>query len=937
MKNSGPKPSTLSNTSFLEEVAGIVLSEDKPEDCAVIVPSFRARAAFFRACSRVAKKATRLPKVFTLSGFVVEREEKQIIDKLEALTFLYGVQLNSEGGHKGFDNFLSWGSVALDDFNEIDLSCLDAKSVFKNLKDIKDIEEWSFAQDKWSDDMVRFSEQWDRLYPLYKSFHDELDKRGQTTLAMATRSQGESGVADGYSKVFAAGLTAINQAQKRFLSKWDKLGKLEVIWDADRAYVDDHQAEAGYFVRDYKKGNQHEIRESLGVKSPKLNAVDCSSLLSACQYVREQVLEMSEDSRGRTVIVVPDASSLPVLMQSLPEQKKGYNVTMGMNLRETPIYSFMNLLNRITSRSGVNLRYEELMSILNHPLISNAFHSKEFSKDSQNVLHKLAKNHLVWVSPTHLKEYSSGPVFDFSKKLNTLCSDEADEYLDAMIDWSNLVFQNLQDCKDPWIKAGWDCVRKSVAMVFRLQSSHSPCSTAKDVKALLKKLLSTQKIDLIGEPAEGLQIMGLTETRSLDYDNVYILDCNEGKLPKHEINDSFIPLDLKLGLKMPGRYEKESTYAYSFYRLLNRSQNVHFLFKTEGTTNEGTEISRYILQVKSTFKPKPKGKLLDLAELKFKMPLPGERPTIPPLKLSDELRDRLDKWSEKGMSPSAINKMVSCERNFAYRYLLKLQEQRDLQESMESNTIGSIVHFVFEEGLKSEINKTLKPHHLDSILENLDSLLEDATTKHYNTSIAKTGENLILIESARSTISKLLKKEINEMKAPNPETIILKGVEAELNANYVLGNGKQIAFKGHADKVEEADGVIRVVDYKTGKTINTDLRLKADFNNQFDSGKKTQAIQLLVYCAMLLKNHEYGESDFVSAGIRSGKNSKSGLLSLEIDGDDKITMDSVNKLLYWIQTRLEILGTEGHELEHNHDSNFCEYCVVLDPKKKFWA
>jgi uncharacterized protein YkvS len=406
-------------------------------------------------------------------------------------------------------------------------------------------------------------------------------------------------------------------------------------------------------------------------------------------------------------------------------------------------------------------------------------------------------------------------------------------------------------------------------------------------------------------------------------------------LPKHEIIDSFIPLDLKNALDMPGRYEKESTYAYSFYRLLNRSQNVHLLFKSDGAINDGTEISRYILQLRSTFKPG--GDLLEIKDIKFSMPLPGERPIIPPLILSDELKDRLYKWSEKGMSPSAINKMVSCERNFAYRYLLKLQEQKDLQESMESNTIGSIVHFVFEEGLKDAIDEIIKPHHLNSILKNLDELLEAATRKHYNTSITKKGENLLLIESARSTIKKLVKKELEEIKTGEYGEIILNGVESPLNAKFKLKNGKTVSFYGLADKLETADGVTRVVDYKTGNTVKADLKIKSDFEAEFNTGKKNKAIQLLVYCAMLLKEDSNNIGEFVSAGIRSGRNTKSGLLSLEIGGSNKITIESVAKLLDWIQNRLEIISEDGHELEHNHDSNFCEYCVVLDPKKNFWA
>ena len=928
------KPSTLSGTSFLEEVAEAVLAEPRPQECAVVLPSHRAKAAFFRACARMVKKACRLPQAFTLSGFVINGEESEIADSLETLAVLYSLQMKGGEGSEGFDSFLSWGPVALADFNAIDLSNLDAQTVFKNLEDIKGIEEWSFTEDeeKWSEDMQRFSSQWKRLHPLYNDLHVELKSKGQTTLARATRNQGEKGIAEGFDKVFIAGLGAINESQKRYLDKWDKKGKLVVMWDGDKSYAEDEQVEAGFFIRDYKGASVIKaVRDGLSERQPEIIAVDCSSIMSACQYVREQVMELSAEERDRTVIVVPDASSLPVLLQALPSQKDGYNVTMGMSLRETPIYSFLNLLHRIVGRAQMNWRHEELMAIVNQPVIVESYSDAEFSRDARNVLHKLAAKHLVWVDEKAIKEHSKGAVYEFIQTLKPLCTDDADEYLNAFVVWANSISEKLSESKDPWVKSGWDCVRKVIAMVLRLQESHSPCKSANDVRAVMKRLLSSEKIDLIGEPAQGLQIMGLTETRALDYDNVMVLDCNEGMLPKHEIEDSFIPLDLKHAHSMPGRYEKEATYAYSFYRLLNRSMKVHLIYKAEGATNDGTEASRYLLQLRSTFKPG--GNLLEIENLKFNMPLPKALPSIPPLVMSDDMRKKLEAWAQNGMSPSAINKMVSCERNFAYMYLLKLQEQKDLQENMQSNTIGSIVHFVFEEGFKGLKNIVQTPQHFNAVLKNLDSLLMQATKKYYNYNIAKKGENLLLIESARSTIQKLLKVEKEEIFKPGHAPVVLKGIEEKLSAEYTMKNGSKIKFYGLADKLEEEDGLLRVVDYKTGKADKKKLTLVGDFKDKLDKGDHEKAIQLLVYCAMLLKNEPHRET--VSAGIRSGRFAKKGLLSLEIDGSEVISRDAIEKLIEWIQSRLEDLASEEREIEHNHDANYCQYCVVLNPNKKY--
>ncbi len=873
--------------------------------------------------------ATRLPRAFTLSGFVVSDEKAEIADSLESLAALYEVQLESEGGQAGFEGFMNWGGVALQDFAEVDLNMLDAKSVFKNLKDIKDIEEWSFDSEELTEDQIRFKNQWSRLNPLYQGLNELLAKRGVKTLAGASRSQAINGSTDGFEKVFVAGLTAINQSQQSYLNKWANSGKLEVFWDADSSYAEDLQTEAGHFVRSYDKGDQKKLESRIASSPPSIKAVDCSSIMSASTYVREQIMQLTEDELQRTVIVVPDATSLPVLLQALPPKVNGYNVTMGMSLRETPVYAFITLINRIVSRQSNNLklRYEELMALLYQPVIAEAYDGLGLKKDASRVLSKLAGNHLVWVNEKNINEFSKGPVEEFLNGITPLFKGEANSYIEALLQFLNDLSEKLENSSDPWIKAGLDCVRRAASVTKRLQESHSPLSNSKDVRAVLKKLMAVEKIDLLGEPSEGLQIMGLTETRAIDFDNVFILDCNEGMLPKHEVEDSFIPLDLKHLLKMPGRYEKEATYAYSFYRLFNRSKNVHLLYKSEGATNDGSEISRYILQLKSTFKPG--GRLLDIENIKYSMPLPAKRPEIPPLVLSKKMKERVVEWSEEGMSPSAINKMVSCERNFVYRYLLRLKEQTDIQESMESNTIGSIIHYVFEHGLKEFENAFMQPAMLNSVLNRLDELLDLAVEENYNKSITTQGENLILIKSAKRSITKLLNKEINELKRPGAEKILIKGVETEMSEEYTLSNGRVLKFFGLADRIEEADGEIRVVDYKSGNTTSKDLNMKADFEEQFDSGKKGKALQLLVYCAMLFK--KFPHLEYVSSGIRSGRNSKAGLIKLSFNKRDHITKSDIDKLINWIQVRLEDLEEEGRELMHEHDAKYCDYCVVLDP------
>ena len=917
---------TLSSASFLEDLAHTVLENKNKGACAVVLPSFRAVATFKRVFSKLAQEACRMPKVMTLGAFMEGHGEFQIADNLEVLARLYQVQLKSSDDGKDFSLFLNWGSVALADFHQIDHHMLDAIQVFKNLRDIKEIEEWSFdTTDELTQAQTSFMKQWDRLPHLYEDLHSRLKDDGMTTKAMLSWDVAKGGDVHKYETVYAAGLAAITPSEKLYLTKWHEAGKLVFIPDADCSYVNESQIEAGYFIRDLSEF-PYTTSDKISLTPPELELVGCSSVMSSCQLVRQIVLDLTEDEKNKTVIVLPDASTLPVLLQALPNNEVGYNVTMGLSIRETPISPFLTLIHKMTSRTNGSWRFEELMSLTSQQVVTEFTRkTKSFKKDSTNSLYKLAKRNSGWISMSTIEEVSDGSFYALVKDLEPLKAQGAKEYLKGLDDFSKRIELKLIDSKNPWIKAGWTSVRKVVCIMLRLQSDLNPCNSASDVRALMIKLLGSEKINLVGEPARGLQIMGLTETRALDYDRVIILDCNEGILPKHEIIDSYLPSDLKFALNMPGRHEREAAYAYSVYRLLNRSSKVSLLYRTNGKGSE--EMSRYILQFIHSFKPVQNR----ISKSTFSMPSPKARPEIPAIELTESMRERIEVWAKEGMSPSALNKLIACERNFIYRYLLRLSEPNELEESLESSTLGSIVHHVFEHGLTEALHQTLQPHHIKSILKNLDKYLDNAVEYCYKYGVSDKGENLLLIRSAKSTIKKILNQELVELNQIKSEPLIITGLEDSIKATYKLSDGGEVTFFGYADRLENVGGVTRVVDYKTGKTTQTDLNLKPDWEiegGKLDKGNASKALQLLVYCAILLNDDSLGE---VKASIRSGRNAQSGLLNLKIGKRAEINREDVDKLIEWISNRISAFKEEGREISHNEDSHYCEYCVVLDP------
>jgi ATP-dependent helicase/nuclease subunit B len=917
---------TLSKISFLEELAVDVLENEHMGDCAVLLPSFRTVTTFKRILTQKVLKACRMPHVMTLGAFMEGDGEFQAADNLEILARLYQVQVNSNKAIKDFRLFLNWGSVAIADFHQIDHHMKDANQVFKNLRDIKEIEEWSFdITHELTEAQTAFMKQWDRLPHLYKDLHQRLQKDGMTTKAKLSWNVAKKGDVQKYKTVYAAGLAAITPSEKLYLTKWHEAGKLIYLPDADVSYVNDAQIEAGYFMR-YLRELPCKIPNKIAQSPPDLEIIGCSSVMSSCQLIRQIVLELSEDEKNKTVIVLPDAKTLPVLLQSLPNNDVGYNVTMGLNLSETPVSPFLNLIHTMTARLDKGWRFEELVSLSSQQVILEyTKKTTSFTSDATNALHKIAKRNSAWVSTTTVKEISDGTFYSLLKELEPLKTHGAKEFLRELDHFTKKIEVNLKESNSPWIKAGWNSVRKVVSIMLRLQSDLNPCSNASDVRALMHQLLVSEKIHLIGEPARGLQIMGLTETRALDYDRVIIMDCNEGILPKNKMIDSYLPADLMHSLNMPGRHEREAAYAYSVYRLLNRSIKVQLLYRTSGENSE--EMSRYLLQFLHSYKPL-KGSLTTST---FSMPIPKSRPEIPAIKLTDKMRDRIDIWAKEGISPSALNKLLSCKRNFIYRYLLRLLEPNELEENIDSSTLGSIVHHVFEHGLADALKQTLQPHHIKSILQNLDNFLDNAVEYYYKHGVSDSGENLLLIRSAKSTIKKMLNQELLELNKGKGELMTITALEESLEATYTLSDGGKVKFFGYADRLEDISGVTRVVDYKTGITTQTDLNLKDDWNiegGKLDKGNASKALQLLVYCCILLKDKTLLE---VRASIRSGRNAHSGLLNLKIGKRKDINRQDIDMLIDWISNKLSDFKEKGREISHNEDSHYCDYCVVLDP------
>ena len=955
--NPAPLNAQNSESSFLNRVVESVLKQPDPSACLVILPSQRATGKFHRLLAAKMPGAGWLPKACTLGTVLQEHAGLTPMDPLEGLAELYHTwttlkATDSEGNDQKetmtFTAFGHWGRIALRDFNEIDQHLLDPRLVFQNLCDIEGIEEWSFQSEAdLKSGQRKFLRQFMQLGPLYKAFQEKLAEKQWGYGGRIAREASKSTNLTAYSHVFVAGLSVLTPAERAFLHRYEQKNCLTWLWDADASYVTQPMMESGLFVR--KQASSSAIAalpQRLQTEPPTIQIIGCSSSVYQAQAVREIISSIPPDQRdGRTAVVLPDGKTLPLVLQSLPElSNKGYNVTMGLSWVETPASGFLEAVKPLVLRSGQQLSHADLRSIISDPVALAACGRIALIQDGSRVMNRLAKNHLAWLSAEQLALHSNGTLLNF---VNQLLLNKATDPLQVAIGlerWAgeigNQLTANDTDSElDPWIMASWERVMRAFSVVRRFQEQHGLLVNAEEVWSMALQSLVSERIDLLGEPEDGLQIMGLIETRALDFDRVIVLDCNEGVLPQSAISESFLPFDLRAIWGLPGRHEREAIFAYYTYRLLNQAKEVFFLYRAQ---DEASEKSRYLLQMEQAFRPNGKD-LLPVQESTLQAPLPGPRPIIPPLQWTAPASQRLSEWAEKGISPSALNTLMACQRNFFYQYMLRLSEPSEIQEEMAVSTFGSVVHQVLEDGLQSVLNKPLQQEDLRSLKKDVTRLLPLAIAQHFNADMVRQGENYLQVTMAEATLKKLLTSEMGELHADSQRVIR----HLELNLSHTFATGGRIdpiRLNGMADRIEQDGSDVVITDYKTGKVESKELALPNDWDDQVASGKSGKALQLLIYAAIALEtldaHGQVKETDgqpllYVRAGVRSGKNARAGLLELKIQKQRGVNPDQAQELLQWISHTLDALHDDTPCVEHNAEAKYCSYCTVLDPLPVF--
>lgn len=865
---------------FLYQVASLFYEKWEAEvsRLAFVFPNRRTGLFFQKYLSEVADTPLFSPTILTINDLFIQLSGKQSADRISMLFILYDIYIRQSGSTETFDEFLYWGEMLLNDFDDIDKYMANARMLFSNVTDLREIEnDFDFLSDEqiaairsfWSSfyprgdtpNQQQFLAVWQVLYDLYEEFRATLAAEGKGYEGMIFREvvesmeRGESPDLP-YEQIVFVGLNALSVSEERFLAQLQKREIADFYWDYVSDKVTDPDNKASYFVSRNLKSFPSSMKlppeekvkteiEVIGIPSGIGQAKHVYTLLS--DWCKEA--EMSSEEALRTAVILPDEHLLIPVLNAIPEQIRRINVTMGYPLAGTPVASLIEYILALQK----NVRYidrnplfyfRDVLPVLNHRYILST--SPEIIS---SLVKEITENNKIYISHTELEKT---PLLEIL--FTPVTGVEAfSDYLIKVLEELNKVMSALSDEEEEDAPQRTNDLEQEFIFHY-FTTVNRMKEVMKDARIemkidtffrLLKRVTDTITIPFHGEPLSGLQIMGVLETRALDFDRLIILSMNEGIFPQRKAANSFIPYNLRRGFGLPTYEHQDSVWAYHFYRLIERASHVSLLYDTRSNGLQTGEVSRFVHQLHYHYEVPMRDKLVVYNVSSSKTP-----PLAVPKR--EDIMRRLDayrKGGSKAISASAINTYLDCPLKFYFSVVEGIREEVEVSETIESDVFGSILHKVMEELYKPFQGKMVTVDLLKAIRKDT-ALLTGAIARAFASEFFKTevvrsltGQNYLIGEMIRKYVEKILERD------GKLTPFVYIESERKINGLISLSDHSEIRLKGFIDRVDEVLDAIRIIDYKSGSGTTTFSSIESLFNKE-EKDRAKAVMQVFMYCWM---------------------------------------------------------------------------------------
>lgn len=877
---------------FLYQVATLFYQQYGAEihRLAFVFPNRRAGLFFQKYLSEISEKPLFSPSILTINDLFMQLSGKHPADKIQMLFRLYELYKQRSGSSESFDEFIYWGEMLLNDFDDIDKYMVDARMLFRNVSDLKSLDDdfnylspeqvqairsfWSSFYPKGdSPNQQHFLELWEILYDLYAGLRTSLAKDGCGYDGMIFREVVEQLEKEPMSdfpfdQVVFVGLNALSVSEERLLLALQKKGVADFYWDYVGPWVTDPDNKASFFLgRNLRLFPSRMQLPATGPVQAEIRVMGVPSAIGQAKQVYPilQALadeqQLTDESALRTAIVLPDEHLLVPVLNAIPEAIQHINVTMGYPLAGTPVAALMEYILTLQK----NIRYidrvpvfyfRDVLPILNHQYVIAAA-----PEEVSQLVKDMTAGNRIYVYAADLNRHELLSIL-FTPVQNT---EELSDYLIHVLEALNACLRNNRPNPDDeemisnstQTAAGieQEFIFHYFATVNRMKEVMREAKIEMRLDTyfrLLKRMTDLITIPFEGEPLSGLQVMGVLETRALDFDRLIILSMNEGIFPLKKAANSFIPYNLRRGFGLPTYEHQDSVWAYHFYRLIRRAKQVTLLYDTRTTGLQTGEVSRFVHQLRYHYQYPLIDELVvyDVASS-----------AVPPISVQKtaEVEKLLSDFlfgGPRALSASAINTYLDCPLKFYFSVLEQIQEEDEITETVERDVFGSILHKVMED-LYAPFKGKLVTADLLKLLRKDQPLLTGTIARAFAELFFKSpvvrpleGENFLTGEMIRKYAEKILEQDARFTPFHYIES------EKKVRATITLSDRRIVQLKGFIDRVDSLDRVLRIVDYKTGSGKLEFESVEGLFDKEAKDRPKA-VMQVFLYAWMYQQLPEY--------------------------------------------------------------------------------
>ncbi len=934
----------------------------------IVFPNRRAGLFFKKYLSSHIVKPVWEPEIFTINELFRHHSGLQLAGNELLLIELYKIYRKYRKSAESFDSFIYWGDMLLNDFDDTDKYLADASHLFRSVKDLKNIDNefeslsgrqkeivrsfWTnFNPDKPTDQKNGFISIWSVLYEIYSDFRETLRRNNLAYEGMIFRDLTEDdkelfSTGKQWDLIHFVGFNALNECERKIMLRLKKMELARFYWDYDESYLKvQGYNSAGFFLRDNVRILGNNMPESWSYKTllsdgstkARRRLIETSSDIEQVKLLPGLLRNLPgkvKETAHETAIVLADENLLIPVLSTLPPDNGDINITMGFPLAATNIYSLLRKIMDLQQESTV----ADGKSCFGFPgveaLLSDKIINELLCPGAALVLEEIKAANILIVPEDRFpgdenykilfsKKQKASELSEYFRKVLTIIAVNGNRNLDST--GENTIFDKITN----------EFIYRSILAINRLESVIRTAAlefSEKTYLIILDRILRKQSVPFAGEPLSGIQIMGILETRALDFRNLIVLSVNEGVIPSvSSPASSYIPFSLREAFGLPSVNHQESVFAYHFYRLLQRSENVVFIYNSNPDGLRTGEMSRFLTQMMYDKELKP-----DISKV-----LTGIRTTGG---IAGELQKSADHInilrsqfvsgdSKKSLSPSAINIWLNCRMKFYYRYVCGLREPEDLKIEIDAALLGEILHEVMFEIYSPFQGKAVDRGFIEALIADAGKIRQTISAalskklKKQESDLVH-GNEIIAADVIFNYIQRILRAD----SAFAPFSI--KGLEKAVVAEFAVSDGTSgyhIRIGGVIDRIDALGGITRIVDYKTGSVADSVSSIMALFED--DRKKEYDGwLQTLLYCELFNNKPEAGKIRPSVYRIRkAGDGISEDRLMIKPDRKTEIPLDNYfdvrNEFIDGLREVTNLIFSENEPFRMTKDRNQkCRFC-----------